>query len=64
MDVSIVIIKPRSYEIPPILNISLLAKTPLEEILTKCDFKGIKEHKNPVNIRLVLIAQRYNLTQM
>lgn len=31
------------YEILQILSISLLDKTPIKEILTKCDFKNVKE---------------------
>lgn len=34
------------YEILQILSISLLDKTPIEEILTKCDFNNFKELKN------------------
>jgi hypothetical protein len=32
------------YEILQILSISLLDKTPVREILTKCDYKNVKEH--------------------
>ena len=31
------------YEILQILSISLLDKTPINEILTKCDYKDVKE---------------------
>jgi len=31
------------YEILQILSISLLDKTPVKEILTKCDYKNVKE---------------------
>lgn len=31
------------YEILQILSISLLEKTPIREILTKCDYKNVKE---------------------
>ena len=31
------------YEILQILSISLLDKTPIREILTKCDYKDVKE---------------------
>jgi hypothetical protein len=31
------------YEILQILSISLLDKTPVREILTKCDYKNVKE---------------------
>jgi len=31
------------YEILQILSISLLDKTPVKEILTKCDYKDVKE---------------------
>ena len=34
------------YEILQILSISLLDKSPVKEILTKCDYKNIKELKN------------------
>jgi len=34
------------YEILQILSISLLDKTPVREILTKCDYKNVKELKN------------------
>ena len=34
------------YEILQILSISLLDKTPIREILTKCDYKDVKEQKN------------------
>lgn len=34
------------YEILQILSISLLDKTPVREILTKCDYNNVKEHKN------------------
>jgi len=34
------------YEILQILSISLLDKTPVREILTKCDYKNGKEQKN------------------
>jgi len=34
------------YEILQILSISLLDKTPIKEILTKCDYKNVKEHYN------------------
>lgn len=34
------------YEILQILSISLLDKTPVREILTKCDCNNVKEHKN------------------
>ena len=34
------------YEILQILSISLLDKTPVKEILTKCDYKNVKELKN------------------
>jgi len=33
------------YEILQILSISLLDKTPVKEILTKCDYKDVKEQK-------------------
>jgi len=33
------------YEILQILSISLLDKTPIKEILTKCDYKNVKEQK-------------------
>jgi len=33
------------YEILQILSISLLDKTPVREVLTKCDDKNVKEHK-------------------
>lgn len=33
------------YEILQILSISLLDKTPIKEILTKCDYKDVKEQK-------------------
>lgn len=35
----------RIYEILQILSISLLDKTPIKEILTKCDYKDVKELK-------------------
>lgn len=31
------------YEILQILSISLLDKTPVREVLTKCDYKNVKE---------------------
>jgi hypothetical protein len=34
------------YEILQILSISLLDKTSIREILTKCDYKNVKEHNN------------------
>jgi len=34
------------YEILQILSISLLDKTPIKEILTKCDYNNVKELKN------------------
>ncbi len=34
------------YEILQILSISLLDKTPIKEILTKCDYKDVKEQNN------------------
>jgi len=34
------------YEILQILSISLLDKTPVREILTKCDYKNVKEQNN------------------
>lgn len=34
------------YEILQILSISLLDKTPIKEILTKCDYKNVKEQNN------------------
>jgi len=34
------------YEILQILSISLLDKTPIREILTKCDYKDVKEQEN------------------
>ena len=34
------------YEILQILSISLLDKTPIKEILTKCDYQNVKELKN------------------
>lgn len=34
------------YEILQILSISLLDKTPINELLTKCDYKNVKEQKN------------------
>lgn len=34
------------YEILQILSISLLDKTPIKEILTKCDYKDVKEQYN------------------
>jgi hypothetical protein len=34
------------YEILQILSISLLDKTPVKEILTKCDDQNVKEQKN------------------
>ncbi|HQM99392.1 MAG TPA: IS4 family transposase [Bacteroidales bacterium] len=34
------------YEILQILSISLLDKTPVKEILTKCDYKNVKEQNN------------------
>nr|MBD3622290.1 IS4 family transposase [Sunxiuqinia sp.] len=34
------------YEILQILSISLLDKTPVREVLTKCDYKNVKEQKN------------------
>jgi hypothetical protein len=34
------------YEILQILSISLLDKTPVREVLTKCDYKEIKEPKD------------------
>lgn len=34
------------YEILQILSISLLDKTPIREILTKCDYKDVKEQKD------------------
>jgi len=34
------------YEILQILSISLLDKTPVREVLTKCDYKNVKELKN------------------
>jgi hypothetical protein len=34
------------YEILQILSISLLDKTPVREILAKCDYKDVKEQKN------------------
>ena len=34
------------YEILQILSISLLDKTPIKEILTKCDYKDVKEQSN------------------
>lgn len=34
------------YEILQILSISLLDKTPVREILTKCDYKNVKELEN------------------
>jgi hypothetical protein len=36
----------RIYEILQILSISLLDKTPIKEILTKCDYKDVKEPNN------------------
>jgi hypothetical protein len=36
----------RIYEILQILSISLLDKTPIKEILTKCDYKDVKELNN------------------
>ena len=33
------------YEIPQILSISLLDKTSVREVLTKCDYKDVKEQK-------------------
>lgn len=33
------------YEILQILSISLLDKTPVREVLTKCDYKNVKEHE-------------------
>lgn len=33
------------YEILQILSISLLHKTPIKEILTKCDYKNVKEQE-------------------
>ncbi len=33
------------YEIPQILSISLLDKTPVREVLTKYDYKNVKELK-------------------
>ena len=39
------------YEILQILSISLLDKTPVKEILTKCDYKNVKElHTNQLKI--------------
>jgi len=34
------------YEILQILSISLLDKTPIKEILTKCDYNNFKEQQN------------------
>jgi hypothetical protein len=34
------------YEILQILSISFLGKTPIKEILTKCDFNNVKELQN------------------
>ena len=34
------------YEILQILSISLLDKTPVREILTKCDYKNVKEQQS------------------
>lgn len=34
------------YEILQILSISLLDKTPIKEILTKCDYNNFKEQEN------------------
>ena len=33
------------YEIPQILSISILDKTSVREVLTKCDYKDVKEQK-------------------
>ena len=35
-----------TYEILQILSISLLDKTPIKEMLTKCDYKDVKELNN------------------
>jgi hypothetical protein len=37
---------PRIYEILQILSISLLDKTPIREILTKCDYNNFKERED------------------
>ncbi len=34
------------YEILQILSFSLLDKTPIKEILTKCDYHNVKEPEN------------------
>ncbi len=39
------------YEILQILSISLLDKTPVKEILTKCDYKNVKE-QNPNQLKI------------